>query len=843
MRPYLRAIPLACLSLFVSACAAEPEELWLAHRQYPLVGKDGAQSISVLNQAVNSYGVLSANAGKGATSIQLTSAGSLGVVQPGDLLMLIQMQGATIDTIDNETYGTIIDLNGAGLYELIGVTGVNFGNNTITLDDSCGGLRNNYLAAGHTQVIRVPQYTTLAVPTNTSISAPAWDGNTGGVVAIFAQGGITFAGTGKIDVAGKGFRGGGIDATSGTGLGSSVFRSANTVDGAEKGEGVAGYQSALVNGFYGRGAPANGGGGGNYARAGGGGGGNGDSAVAWNGHGVMDNNATGAAAWTLDPGYTANGNQVTSSAGGGRGGYSSAATDQVATTTAPGAAAWAGDLRREAGGRGGRPLSNDPIRQLFMGGGGGGGEGVATNSSRGGAGGGIVLLFSRDLTGNVRIVADGAAGQASASNEGGGGGGAGGTIVVATQRNQSGVTTQALGGAGGNNVATLTNSQGAGGGGGGGYIAVTGTTATRAAQGGSSGSSNGSAVSEFPVNGATRGANGQPDNDANPGPGKQYPVCIPTDVTVTTTAGQSITVPGGSARFTASIKNLGPLAMTDVRLIEQQPLVLTSVTWTCTGNGGAVCASPTGSGNLPSVIDLPVGGELVYVMNGLVSSTMPGGQMTYSLTAALPTGYYDLMLSNNFSSASSNVVAGSLIDLNIAVRTEPIEPAVGENVTYVFTVNNLGPASTSAASLSFTLPMGAALRGVLFADSWNCNIMNQTVTCLRQSALGRSQSSELRLLVTPPVDATGLRIVATVSATDNSESKPADNTVVWDIPIGASRVYAAGGGLGCSLAAPGSLSADKPLRGALAGVLLALTCTLYALARRRRSRVGLGQEQ
>lgn len=840
MHPYWRALPLACLSLFVSACTPDAEELSLAQLRPPLVGKDGAQTISALNQAVNAYGVLSANAGKGSTILQLVSAGSLGVLQSGDLLMLMQMQGTTIDTIDNDTYGTIIDLNGAGLYEMIGVTSVNFGNNTITLDSSCGGLRNNYLAAGHTQVIRVPQYTTLSVPNNTSISAPAWDGNSGGVVALFAQDGITFAGTGRIDVTGKGFRGGAIDAASGAGAGSSAFRSSNTVDGAEKGEGIAGYQSALVNGFYGRGAPANGGGGGNYARAGGGGGANADSAVAWNGNGVMDSNATGAAAWMLDPGYIANANQLTNSAGGGRGGYSSATTDQVATTTAPGAAAWAGDLRREVGGRGGRPLANDPLRQIFMGGGGGGGEGVTTTSSRGGAGGGVVMVFSRDLTGAVRIVADGSPGQASASNEGGGGGGAGGSIVVATNRSQSGVTAQALGGQGGNNVAAGTNSQGAGGGGGGGYIAISGTSATRSALGGASGTSNGSAVSEFPVNGATRGGAGQPDNDANAGPGKQYPICIPTDVVVTTTAGQTLTVPGGSARFTASIKNQGSLTMTDIRLTEQQPLVLTSVTWTCTANGGAVCPANTGSGNLPTLIDLPSGGELVYAMNGLVSNGMAGGQMIYALTASLPNGYYDLMLTNNYSEASTNVVAGSLIDLNIAVRNDPLEPAVGENVTYIFTINNLGPATTAAASLSFTLPMGATLRGVLFADNWNCNIMNQTVTCLRQSPLGRGQTSELQLLVSPPVGATALRIAATVTASDNSESKPTDNTAVWDIPIGASRVYAAGGGLGCSLVAGRRAASGSAGSPALA--LIGLSLAIMVARGRRRARPCPGQE-
>ena len=200
--------------------------------------------------------------------------------------------------------------------------------------------------------------------------------------------------------------------------------------------------------FYGRGAPANGGGGGNYARAGGGGGGNGDSALAWNGHGVMENNITGAMAgrWTPATPATPTSSPTRPAAG-------------VAAIARPLPIRWRPPrpLERrlgrrsatEVGGRGGRPPSNDPLRQIFMGGGGGAAaKARPPTSSRGGRGGGIVLLFSRDLTGNARIIADGAGGQASASNEGGGGGGAGGTIVVATNRNQSGVTAQAPGWAG-----------------------------------------------------------------------------------------------------------------------------------------------------------------------------------------------------------------------------------------------------------------------------------------------------------------------------------------------------------------------------------------------------------
>lgn len=813
--------------LHVHGCAPGDETPLRAVRG-ALLGKDGPQTITGNGQVVNTYGALAGNAARGATSITVASAATLGFLQPGDLLMIIQMQGVNIDTIDSALYGSVSTLDTDGQYELIGVTAV--AGNTISLDGSCGGLRNNYSAAGRTQVIRVPQYTTLTIPNNTSISAGAWDGAMGGVAAIFVLGSVTFSGSAKIDVTGKGFRGGGLDASSQTGTTPvTLFRSLNTVDGAEKGEGIAGFQSSVPDGFYGRGAPATGGGGGNYARAGGGGGGNGDSGQVWTGHGVMDMNVTGGMAWMVDPAYIANNNMPTNSSGGGRGGYSSAAVDRNALTVGPGDSSWGGDSRREAGGRGGRPVRNDAGSLLFLGGGGGAGEGATAGTLRGGSGGGMVLLFARDITGSGRIVADGAAGAASAMNEGAGGGGGGGTIVVSAARTLSGLSLQANGGAGGNNVASGAASQGPGGGGGGGYIAAAGGQVPRSAVGGLAGTSNGASVSEFPNNGATAGANGQPDIDANLAIGSYYPSCIATDMVVTATAGQSFVVPGSSAKFTVSVKNVGPLSMNDVRFVEKQPLVLTSVTWSCTSSGGASCSTSSGSGALPALVDMPNGGQLDFVMTGQVPVGMTAGPLTYSLSAVVPNGYSDPTPGNSTGSATSNVIAGSLIDLGLRVRTDPVEPAVGESLTYIFSVNNRGPGTTSSATVSFVLPTGAALQAVQFGDGWNCNTMNQSVTCLRSAPLSRDQTTELRLTVSPPAGAASIRIVATVASNDSGESSPADNSVTWDVPIGVAVIYAAGGGWGCALI-PRSAAAT----GGAAGFLGVATSVGLALGVRRR---------
>ena len=59
------------------------------------------------------------------------------------------------------------------------------------------------------QVIKVPQYTNVTIATGAVVSCDEWDGSTGGVAVLMANGTVTFQGTGanvgKIDVSGKGF--------------------------------------------------------------------------------------------------------------------------------------------------------------------------------------------------------------------------------------------------------------------------------------------------------------------------------------------------------------------------------------------------------------------------------------------------------------------------------------------------------------------------------------------------------------------------------------------------------------------------------------------------------------
>ncbi|RYZ02713.1 MAG: hypothetical protein EOO73_30595 [Myxococcales bacterium] len=488
-------------------------------------GVDGSRTILAGSVIVNQYTTLAANAAAGDGTITVGDAGALNpggdALAQGDLLMIIQMQGATIDTSDpaSRSWGQVTSLGSAGNFELVEVASVL--GNVVTVQ--CG-LKNSYVTTGAVQVIRVPQYTTLNVSVLAEIVAPAWNGATGGVVAIRAQNTINLGG--NIDVTGLGFRGGVADGVSDDAATDvTTYASATNTQGGGKGESIAGRLT-----LYGRGAPANGGGGGNSHNAGGGGGANGRTALqaAWTGQGVMKNvtGATGGAtdAWRLDPAYIANGNARTASSGGGRGGYTYSSANQNATAAAgaPELAVWGGNSRRERGGLGGRPLDNSPTGRLFFGGGGGTGDANNGNQGLGGRGGGIVFLMAGSVTGGGSILASGAAGENADSTDGGsasgdapGGGGGGGSVVVQSASLAS-VVVRADGGAAGNQFINNAEAEGPAGGGGGGYLALptTQTTVTLSAAGAIGGTTSSPSLSEFPTNGATAGSDGETNGNS-----------------------------------------------------------------------------------------------------------------------------------------------------------------------------------------------------------------------------------------------------------------------------------------------------------------------------------------
>ncbi len=145
----------------------------------------------------------------------------------------IQMKGATIDATapaTNPNFGTITAYNSAGRYEFAAISTVP---DATTIIYILAATTNIFDPAGRIQIVRVPNYTdvTIVAP----LTAQAWNGTTGGVLALWVTGTLTL--NSDIDVSGMGFRGGQV-STLNTSCSSATWAT-NNLQWDGKGEGIA----------------------------------------------------------------------------------------------------------------------------------------------------------------------------------------------------------------------------------------------------------------------------------------------------------------------------------------------------------------------------------------------------------------------------------------------------------------------------------------------------------------------------------------------------------------------------------------------------------------------------
>jgi uncharacterized repeat protein (TIGR01451 family) len=637
-----------------------------------LPGKDGDGNLSGVLNTYYPGNNLSLSPGTQTMAVG-SSIGLSSSITPGDLLLIIQMQDATIDSSNTSSYGSGLagnngsghtSLGNSGLYEYVVATNtvpVTGGSLTFSGAGAGGGLLYSYTNDVATstrgrrqfQVIRVPQYANLTL--NNTVNAQEWNGSTGGIVLMDVAGQLNLNGR-TIDGRSRGFRGGYLP-TKPSGNSNLNYRGVLSLTngiGSGKGEGIAGTpqyvwngttalnsnSQGYPNGDVGRGAPGNAGGGGNVHNAGGGGGGN-----------------------------------------GGRGGQ--------------GGLPWEGAGGAiDSGGRGGDIVSSTAsLDRLVLGGGGGGGDANnATNGVRGGVGAGIVLIRSGTIVGNGTINISGSDGDPGVFNgapDGAGGGGAGGSVYISARQNSPTATINinAQGGLGGNTLNDNTSSvtaHGPGGGGGGGVIIhnVPGATLITNVAGGASGrTGNGAGI----AHGATAGTNGQivPVQAA----GDIFATvnddsCLPLVSVWKNTTTPQITQ-GGKATYKITVTNApGRTTATDVNIQDVLPAGFTfdaniSVNMdagvTRTNPVNPIVGSTTANWGTFSI---PTNKKVEITFQALSSSTIAPGTYNNPATAT----YFDpkRLTPSGTITASYDSIANSGED--VRVITLPIDPKISGTV-------------------------------------------------------------------------------------------------------------------------------------------------------------------
>jgi gliding motility-associated-like protein len=323
----------------------------------------------------------------------------------GDLVLLIQMQGAECVTNNTAQFGDLTAINHAGNYEINRIESVVA--NRINLRY----LRTrDYDLAGRVQLIRIPEYDDVSV---CDLTCLPWNGETGGVCAIRVYGTLTL--DGPIDVSGRGFRGGEkIEGTQVSNHETDYVAAPNPNRFAQKGEGIVELPTAQS---CGRGKAINGGGGGNAHNAGGGGGagmGNGGRGGMEFSHDVPNPDTYGAGGLRLAD-YP---DRLFMGGGGGAG--------------------QTNDGKGSSGGAGGGialVLANEIVtnnRRVFSNGGDVVGGNVHNDGQGGGGAGGTIAIWAETITGILRTEQRGGRGGNSTFQSqriGPGGGGGGGRLI------------------------------------------------------------------------------------------------------------------------------------------------------------------------------------------------------------------------------------------------------------------------------------------------------------------------------------------------------------------------------------------------------------------------------
>lgn len=173
------------------------------------------------------------------------------------------------------------------------------------------------------------------------------------------------------------------------------------------------------------------------------------------------------------------------------------------------------------------------------------------------------------------------------------------------------------------------------------------------------------------------------------------------DLSITNTNGGTTVTAGQAVSYTITVGNAGPSAITGATVTDVLPVALNGATWNAVPAGGASAATLSGTGNINESVTLPVGGSVTYTVNATVSPAATG-TLTNTATITAPGSGTDPITTNNSATDEDTILVSG--DLAIT-KTDGVTSAVpGGSVTYTITASNAGPSNIVGATITDALP-------------------------------------------------------------------------------------------------------------------------------------------
>ena len=174
------------------------------------------------------------------------------------------------------------------------------------------------------------------------------------------------------------------------------------------------------------------------------------------------------------------------------------------------------------------------------------------------------------------------------------------------------------------------------------------------------------------------------------------------DLEIEKTDNRTTVVAGNTTTYSVTASNpTGPSDVRGATVRDEPPIGAGSCSWTCSASGGATCFAGTQSGILKHLVDLPVGGQALYVGTCNVA---PGflGPLVNRATITAPDGTTELDEDDNVATDVTEVRAVHNLALDKTGFPETTFP--GDQVLYTLEVTNAGPSTAHQVLVIDQLP-------------------------------------------------------------------------------------------------------------------------------------------
>ena len=288
-------------------------------------------------------------------------------------------------------------------------------------------------------------------------------------------------------------------------------------------------------------------------------------------------------------------------------------------------------------------------------------------------------------------------------------------------------------------------------------------------------------------------------------------VCLPTDLegaelAITKTDGRLTVLPDDELTYTVSAVNNGPLSAVGATVTDNLPAALTGVSWTCAGSGGGTCPA-SGSGDITSTVNLPVGASVTFTVTATVDALATGEVVnTASITA--PEGVTDPLPANNTATDSDTIaIPGNPCESDpTLVGCWQMEENGGSVLIDGSSYNNDAvltgaPAWITGKVGSYALDLNGTSQYATVADDTTLDLTNQltlaswikpeqyaTQDIIKKAAQGSTNGYELTLATTK-TDASSQRVFFRINQATNGDTYRINATTEY--PIDGSWMHAA----------------------------------------------------